>query len=665
MANKRLVTELFKTNMARQLVESLTEQSNTAYYMFTGKHTQYPDGDTTVTQPVDTTQSLYIDMYENMLFGKRITANDVKHMVQRNTWASGTVYSMYEQDNADLFSEKFFVVVNEASLYHVFKCLYNNGGAESTIQPSFSVTSADDTFYETSDGYQWKYMYTVDSTTFNKFSTLELMPIVESANVSGNAVSGAIDVITVINGGAGYNNYLEGQFNSTDIKISGDNLAYAVSANASSTNNFYNNCYLYIIGGNAGVGEYKKIVDYINDGVHKKVIVESPFVANLNGTSTYVISPIVEITSDQNQTVNCIARALVNSTSSNSIYKIEIIDRGADYRIASASVLYSNVVPVSNTAGLKVIIGPKGGHGSNPIDELGGTRVGFSVKFSNTESSTIQASNDFRTAGILKDPLFTGVDLNTSGTVGTFAEGEIVYQYNPVALDGTLSISDSTSSITGTGTTFDTQLQPGDFILISAGTNKHFGIVNNVSSDTTFYLTSNGSFTNSTSDFALLETAAYGSVTDVSTGLVQLTDVSGVFSNSKTIIGKTSSATATIDTIDINGVRKGFNTFNQMKVFVGTTSKSFANDETVSQALGGNAKFHSINSGKMFVTNQLGIININDSVVGHTSGATFSITSKYQGDIVVDSGDVIYVENFPAIERASDRSETIKVIVEF
>lgn len=664
MANKRLVTELFKTNMARQLVESLTEQSNTAYYMFTGKHTQYPDGDTTVTQPVDTVQSLYIDVYENMLFGKRITANDVRHMVQRNTWTSGTVYSMYEHDNADLLSENFFVVVNEASLYHVFKCLYNNDGAESTIQPSFSATSADDTFYETSDGYQWKYMYTVDSTTFNKFSTIDFMPIVESANVSGNAVSGAIDVITVTTGGAGYNNYLSGQFNSTDIKISGNNLAYAVSANASSINNFYNDCYLYITGG-TGNGEYKKIVDYINDGQHKKVIVESPFTSNLDSTSIYSISPIVQITSDENQTVNCIARALVNSTSSNSIYKVEIIDRGADYRIASATVLYSNVVPVSNTAGLKVIIGPKGGHGSNPIDELGGTRVGFSVKFSNTESSTIEAANDFRTAGILKDPLFTGVDLNTTGTVGTFAEGETVYQYNPVTLDGTVSITDSASSITGTGTTFDTQLQAGDFVLISSGTNKHFGIVNNVVSNTSFYLTSNGSFTNSTSDFALLETSAYGSVTDVSTNLVQLTDVSGVFSNSKTIIGRTSSATATIDTISINGVTKGFNTFNQMKVFVGSTSDSFANDETVSQTLGGNAKFHSINSGRMFVTNQLGIININDTVIGQTSGGTFTISSKYPGDIVVDSGDVIYIENFPAIERASNRSETIKVIVEF
>jgi hypothetical protein len=84
MANKRLVTKLFKTHMARQLIESVSEQANTAYYMFAGKHTQYPAGDTEITTPVDTVQSLYIDSYENMLFGKRISTNDVRHMINRN-----------------------------------------------------------------------------------------------------------------------------------------------------------------------------------------------------------------------------------------------------------------------------------------------------------------------------------------------------------------------------------------------------------------------------------------------------------------------------------------------------------------------------------------------------------------------------------------------------
>ncbi len=663
MANKRLVTKLFKTHMARQLIESVSEQANTAYYMFAGKHTQYPAGDTEIATPVDTMQSLYIDSYENMLFGKRISTNDVRHMINRNNWTANTVYSMYEHDNADLFDEDFFVVVNESTLYHVFKCLFNNNGQPSTISPTFSDTGADDDFYETSDGYQWKYMFTVDGATFSKFSTIDYMPIVENADVTSNAINGAIDVIAVISSGAGYNNYTNGQFATSDLRINGSSVTYGINPTASSTNNFYNDCYIYITSG-TGAGQYRRINDYNVTGLNKSISIESAFTVNPDNTSTYEISPIVRITGDGNETANCIARAVINAASSNSIHKIEILDRGSGYRIATAEALYSGVVPVSNTAGLKVIIGPKGGHGSNPIDELGGSRVGFSVKFSNTESSTIEATNDFRTIGILKDPLFANVVLNVSSLSGTFVVNETIYQYNPIALKGTLSVSSTSSAITGTGTTFDSQVSVGDKILITAGTNKHFGIVNNIASNTSLYLTSNCSFTNSSASFSVLDTSAYATVYDTYVGSVQLTNVAGVFSDGGIVIGATSSATAEIDTIDINGVTKGFNTFNQMKIFVGSTSDVFTEDETVSEILGGSAKFHSINSGKMFVTNQVGIIN-NDEIFGETSDAAFLISSKYPGDIVVDSGDVLYLENFAAVERALDRSETIKVILEF
>lgn len=664
MSNKTLLTELFKTHMAKQLIQCISGQSNTAYYMFAGKHTQFPDGDTTVIQPDDSRQSLYIDAYENMLFGKKITSSDVKHMIARNTWTSGTVYGMYQHDDPELYNKDFFVVVNEASLYHVFKCLYNNGGVASTYAPSFADTSADDEFYQTADGYQWKYMFTVDATTFNKFSTINYMPVVENTNVSGNAINGAIDVITVTAGGAGYNNYIAGQFNSTDIKVSGNNLAYAINASASSTNNFYNDCYLYITGG-TGAGQYKRVLNYIVDGIHKKVIVESPFVTNLDNTSEYEISPIVEITSDGDQTVNCVARALVNAASSNSIYRVEIIDRGENYRIATADVLYSNTVPVSNTATLKVIIGPKGGHGSDPVNELGANRVGFSVKFSNTESGTIQATNDFRTAGIIKGPLFANVYLDFSASNGTFTVGETAYQYTPIDLSGSVSVSTTSQTVTGTNTKFETQLKAGDKILIVSNDSEYFAVVNTISSNTSLQLTANCGLSNSAATFALVNTDAQGIVSATFTGAVQLTDVTGVFAADGLVYGATSSATGVIDTLEINGVAKNFTTFNQMNVYTGTTSETFANDEIVAQAGGGTARFHSINSGKMYVTNQVGIININDTLVGQTSGATFNITAKYPGDVVVDSGDVIYVENFPAIERASDRSETIKVIVEF
>lgn len=664
MANKRLLTELFKTHMARQLIQCVSGQSNTAYYMFAGKHTPFPDGDSTVIQPTNSRQSLYIDVYQNMLFGKKITPNDIKFMIKRNAWVSGTVYAMYQHDDPDLYDKDFFVVVNEVDQYHVFKCLYNNKGQPSTSKPTFSATSPKDEYYRTEDGYQWKYMFTVDNTTFNKFSTIEYMPIVNNAAVSANAVDGSIDVITVTSGGAGYNNYLSGQFSNSDIKVASNNLSYAVNSSGSSTNGFYNDCYLYITDG-TGSGQYKRVVAYINQGSEKKVVVDSPFETDLDNTSKYEISPIVRITSDGNQTVNCFARALINAASSNSVYAVEIIDRGAGYRIATANVLYSNVVPVSNTSTLKVIIGPKGGHGSDPINELGANRVGFSVKFSNTESGTIQATNEFRTAGIIKAPLFANVFLDFSQSNGTFIPGETAYQYVPIDLSGTVSVTASSKVVTGTDTVFDTQLKSGDKVLLRAGDSKHFGVVDFVTSNTSMQLTSNANFTNTTATFALVNSSAQGIVTDIFTNAIQLTDVSGIFENGSMVYGANSSATGTIGSIEINGITKTFNTFNQMDVLVGTTTGTFTPNETVSQIDGGSAKLHSINSGKMYVTNRIGVINAGggNTVIGENG--VFTITNKYPGDIVVDSGDVIYVENFPAIERTEDSSETIKVIVEF
>lgn len=666
--SNRLVTKLFKTHMARQLFESVSEDANTSYYVFTGKHTTYPEGDTAIPQPTDTRQNLYTETYNDMLFGKKVTENDVKFMIPRHNWVSGTVYTMYTQDNSELFDSNFMVVTGSSTRY-VFKCLYNNNGAPSTIEPNFNDTSAEDNFYETSDGYQWKYMYTVDSTTFNKFSTIDFVPVIEDAAVTANSIPGVIDVIVVSASGAGYNNYLAGTFNSTDIRVGGNNTLYAVSANGSSTNGFYTSCYVYVTAG-AGSGQYRRVTDYRVNGLSKEIVIDTPFSTPLNATSEYEITPIVEITGDGMQTINCHARALINSASSNSIHQIEILNRGAGYRVANVSVLYANTVPVSSNAQLKVIIGPKGGHGSNVIDESGASRICFSVKFSNTESGTIQANNDFRTAGIIKSPLFANVELGivdsdgSPGSNGSFSSAENIYQYRSVGLSGTISMNTTSSSVIGTGTTFQDQLEVGNKVLITAGSLTLFTEVVSIASNTSMVISSNGTFSNSVASFALADISASARIQSTSAGILETTDVSGEFIIGKKIIGGNSSATAVVSTIQLNDVTKGFGTFNQMNVFVGSQSAAFNQDEVVSQFTS-TAKLHSINTGKMYVTNQFGIINTSNTLVGETSGSTFTISNKYPGDIVVDSGDVIYIENFPAIERASDRSETLKVIVEF
>ena len=54
-----------------------------------------------------------------------------------------------------------------------------------------------------------------------------------------------------------------------------------------------------------------------------------------------------------------------------------------------------------------------------------------------------------------------------------------------------------------------------------------------------------------------------------------------------------------------------------------------------------------------------------ENVVGGTSGATGTISTKGNPEVQPDSGDILYIENRRAINRASDQIEDIKLIVEF
>jgi hypothetical protein len=462
---KKLVTPYFKSYTVNQFIESLTEPSNTIFYLFTGKHTSYTGGDTNVTVPVSDVQTLYVDPYKTMMFGKHITSQDVSVLVPRHDWVANSIFTQYTHDNENLYTSNFFTATRVGTNHYIFKCLYNNNNAPSTVQPDFNETSADDTFFETSDGYQWKYLYTIPKAIFDKFSTQDYIPVYPDANVTSNAVAGAIDVIIVENGGTGYNNYLSGQFNSTDININGNPLIFNLSANAASSNNYYDGSIITITEG-TGKGEYRKINLYRVNGTAKQITVNNAFTTTPDVTSQYEISPYIVITGDGGQSINCEARALINAASTNSIYKVEILQRGVGYLFAEARANTSNVIPVANTAVLKVIIPPPGGHGHNIQNELGGTRLGISIELANTENNTIPADNDYRTIGILKDPRFSNVGITVNNISGTFIANEKLYQLRKKKIDGTISVNTTSNVITSNSVNFFDTFNAGDYVYV-------------------------------------------------------------------------------------------------------------------------------------------------------------------------------------------------------
>ena len=263
MANNKLITSYFRLNNVKQFIESINEPANTIYYVFGGKPTQYSLGDNTIDAPNGSVQSLNTNVYDEMVFAKKINSSDVAVMANRYNWTTGTVYDMYDSQDGALEDKQFFAVSPEGGTYYIYKCLFNNNDKPATSQPLFSATGADDVIYETADGYIWKYMYKVDATTFNKFSTSLYIPVVVDANVTSNAISGAIDIIKIEKGGLFYNNYLSGSFTTADVRYGGLPLKYRIaSGDASATNDFYIGCIIKIITG-IGVGQYRRITSYL------------------------------------------------------------------------------------------------------------------------------------------------------------------------------------------------------------------------------------------------------------------------------------------------------------------------------------------------------------------------------------------------------------------
>lgn len=684
---KKIVSKKLNVSTAKDFVDSVKNEA--AYYVFAAKHTPYANNsDTVITQPTDSVVDNTLDIYNNMIFGKRVTNADVVEMIPRYNWSSNTVYTQYDDTDTMLFTKEFYATVNTGAQYHVYKCLYNNGGVASTVEP----TGTDVNAYESLvDGYVWKYMYSANSVTMNKFATTSYMPVVVNTAITAAAVDGAIEVINIDEAGSGYDNYLTGTFNSaTDLRISGNPLLYSIGSNASTLNDFYNGCLLYMTSG-AAEGEYKVITDYYISGSQRIVVLEDGFDGTVSVNDTFEIYPYVYVfdTGGQKQT-NCIARALVSSASGNSISKIDIIDPGSGYRSATAVILPNAIVDVSSNAALRPIISPPGGHGKDIKSELGANFAGISIKFVENEEA-ITTYNDYRQVGILKDPLFANVNIkiDINNTIGAFTPNERVYQYKDIKLTGTVAVYSNTT-VVGTNTFFQDALAVGDRVLITDGASNALANIAAITSNTSLTLTTNASFTGSGCSISLVDAVSYGVISDngVGEGEIFVANVATAgLTTSLRLVGEDSNCTAVVNVaaalpISINGRNpNSFNTFTQLTRFVGTIdSGSFIPDEEITQdaavtyAIPRARVYAAIEGGAtdyLYVTNVENIFQDYASpdsdgvVVGSNSEATFTITAKYNGELVKDSGEVLYIENLSPISRSNTQSETVKLILEF
>ena len=290
--------------------------------------------------------------HDSMLFLKKVTSSDIRRVIPRINWQSGTIYEMYRNNysstnrtpqtaTSGLYGSNFYVLTSE---FKVYLCINNGSDPEhqegnvSKFEPthtSTTVPAADNT--ASGDGYQWKYLYTIAPSDIVKFVTSTYIPLPEKWGDVSNKV----------------------------------------------------------------------IKDAAVDGKLETIVIKRRGTANVNGTDGEVNVKIIGDGSDglatvevKNGVVNTIK--LTNTNSKGYTYgAVQFL--GGSYGANKQLTVGTG----SDEPQFEVIIPPKGGHGADIFRELGGFRVMIYSKFDNNinDKSDYIIGNTFSRVGLIKDPL--------------------------------------------------------------------------------------------------------------------------------------------------------------------------------------------------------------------------------------------------------------------
>ena len=246
-----IITNKFRIHNQEQFVESFTEASANVYYMGIGRpqawatstrgdsRTQYEGTDIAPLTPVDSISQEF-HTFDDLLAAKRITSSDVSVVIPRRNWTTGTVYDYYRHDyghyvtgstssvvtadsGATALYDATFYVLNSNN--NVYKCLDNNSGANSTVEPTGTSTSV----LSTADGYKWKYMYSLSAAQQTNFLSTDFMAVATNSTVAAANTDGAIDIVKIKTAGSGGTDGTH-----TGIAIKGDGSSGTVSVTVSS-----------------------------------------------------------------------------------------------------------------------------------------------------------------------------------------------------------------------------------------------------------------------------------------------------------------------------------------------------------------------------------------------------------------------------------------------
>jgi hypothetical protein len=408
-----IVTRFYRNDNAEHFIQNFGEEGG--YYFFLANLNDWTGDPPTPTQKIE---DIDFRIWDKIVAMKRIAVSDLSLVIPRYDWTSGTVYKKYKSYE-DIFTglsaaNTFYVVTSD---FRVYKCIDNNQGAQSTVEPT--QTDLINTF-KTSDGYEWKYMYPIIGSDIQKFISSEYVPIkfaetlnnfnTEQFNIQLSAIKGTVDTIDVTANGSNYINFsgqISGYTNTTvlTIDVTGANRV---------DDDFYNGCNLFVERG-TGLGQLVEISDY--EAATAKITLATALSRDLaiqsaDEPSFIRIGPKVTIKTDG--TTQPTAYANINPLTSNGVNYITVVNKGVGSNRGTITITDSTFSGATGSgATAEMNFSPTKGHGSNAVRELHNGALMFSVRLSKNEEEDLLETANYGTYGLLQYPEYA------NGTVVT------------------------------------------------------------------------------------------------------------------------------------------------------------------------------------------------------------------------------------------------------
>lgn len=463
------------------------------------------------------------NFWRSVFAHKRIDREDVAIVVRRYDWKPGGIYTPY-RDSVDLFDDltpsPFYVLVDEERVY---KCIDNNNGAASTHAPTHTGSR----IRTLPDGYRWKFLYQIPESkrkflTKTRGNSVGYMPVenveylrqnderILQWRVQQDAVDGEIAFIKVNPEVQPFVVSDKCVFPNSENTFVADITAGATSAMIASPYlflqpDYYADMVLSVDSG-VGLGQRRVITDFTpTPGGNSAIVhVDNPFSLSISGgaePSRFSIVPHIKVIGDgtaYQNTGNPFATAAevfvrFGATAGTDILRlngvtacseffenvrtidsIELVDGGKNYTFASLEYVKGLVIPTGKVLIddlAEPIMSPRGGHGSNPITELGAAGIMIVKEYSQTENGKISTENDYRQFGLILNPLLEEKQVRLRfyepGVSGSFGVGLTAQQTMTGFYEGAqgkvVSWLHGVSGHSGTNELVLTNVRGGDF----------------------------------------------------------------------------------------------------------------------------------------------------------------------------------------------------------